>query len=197
MITGLCFQSWKAFLFLLAATICSLSCTNDRHIESDLPGHPFLKKLAEGDSLMDAGLFAAAFRTYDTLVRASPDSNQLNMRLLRVYLAVGLHDRADTLLKQMMAEDTGHREPGYWEGFLSMFSISKGDTLSLRKQTGSLLSAASEAKPDLYEAVAFNEVFLREFDLAIQHYERWVSLAKPEVPPTEPWLPLPEIRQAK
>jgi tetratricopeptide (TPR) repeat protein len=61
--------------------------------------------------------------------------------------------------------------------------VYKRQTLSLRKQTGSLLSAASEANPDLYEAAAFNEVFLRDFDQAIRHYERWVSLVHPEVPP--------------
>lgn len=129
------------------------------------------------DALMDIGRFDEVIALYERARTLRPDG--ADARLFRAYLALGLTERASAPLAR--ARERGDPAPyaGWWHCRRALIAIFAGDQDALASQTDSLLAMASNEAPESWECAAFNEVFLRRYDDARAHLERYVAVAAP------------------
>lgn len=135
---------------------------------------PFEEMIVPGDSMYAAGDLSGAIRVYERVREAYPDSVTAYRRLTRSYLGLGMFAEARAVLdRTVFSADTlgvlsKYRRYAIW-------SIFAGDTTTLRNYTDSILRYAFHTYPDPYRNAAFNEVFLKDYDRAIAHLERYVA----------------------
>lgn len=168
---------------LLLSTLCSLlsiSCKQQEQQRKAYPPYPEMIKPA--DSLFLAGDYPGAIRTYRQVLQAYPDSTDTYWVLGRAYLGIGMFEDARTLLgKARYTRDTLSMLSKYRRH--AIWAIFKGDTTALRKYTDSLMRYAFHTYPDPYLNAAFNEVFLKDYQGAMDHLQRYTVYGQPETTP--------------
>jgi uncharacterized protein len=136
--------------------------------------------LERGDSLMALGRFDEAIGVYERATAYRPEGEAADPRLFRAWLALGLADQAEAALAR--ARQQGEPAPyrGWWHCRRALIAIFAGDRNALASQTDSLVAVASDEAPRSFECAAFNEVFLRRYDDARAHLQRYVALERPD-----------------
>ena len=182
-------QMWFRILNLglgiigLATSFALTTCTKAGQNNGHEPGLRYDRALSQADSLLARGHFAESFSHNYALARQYPDSAAVDFRLFRVFMAVGMADEAIKVLQTSRSRPSAKAEPGFWSWPVSLSHIARGDAEALRKYTDTLLAIADTSQQAIYEQVAFNELFLYQYDSAIAHLERWVALEEPVSPP--------------
>lgn len=137
---------------------------------------------ALADALMDLGRFDEVIALFGRATTLRPDGGA-DARLFRAYLALGLAGRASAALARARERGDPAPYPGWWHCRRALIAVFGGDREALASQTDSLLAAASDEAPESWECAAFNEVFLRRYDDARAHLERYLAVADSAVPP--------------
>ncbi|WP_224485386.1 tetratricopeptide repeat protein [Robertkochia aurantiaca] len=168
------------YVLALAVFACVLSVTSCKSDASKSSEHPPFEQMVQpGDSLFLTGDFDKAITEFRKVARAYPDSLSVKRALARAYMGVGLFNDAEEMLRETeKGDDTISRLRRYRRfAILGMF---RGDTAQLRQYNDSILRIAFHSYPQPYVSAAFNEVFLREFEEAKAHLERYVAYGEPE-----------------
>ncbi|WP_224488027.1 tetratricopeptide repeat protein [Robertkochia flava] len=172
----------QTFLLSILYSLLSVfvSCNQQTKTPEQYP--PFEEMVKPGDSLFLGGNFAGAVREYRKVIQAYPDSVSAYRSLTRSYLGIGMFDASRGILdKTEFGDDTLSTLSKYRR--YAIWSIFKGDTTTLRKYTDSLLRYAFHTYPRPYLNAAFNEVFLKDYESAMAHLERYTVYGVPEHPP--------------
>ncbi|MBL7471348.1 tetratricopeptide repeat protein [Robertkochia sediminum] len=167
-------------LFLITCTALYVSCRSPQQETAVFP--PYEEMIGTADSVYTAGDLADAIRAYRKVHRAYPDSAYVHRVLSRAYLGLGmLKEAKDMLDATSYSQDTLGRLSKFRH--YANWSIFAGDTTLLRTYTDSILFYAFHTYPSPYRNAAFNEVFLKDYDRAMAHLDRFVAYGEPEQKP--------------